>query len=177
MSATFLVVLAFKSNLIFIYTCVKAWFLQTKLFLQVKKSNNKIKQLFWKKKCMLKKNIVRIFKCHIPFYVYVKHDPKIFCIFNQLSFTSVEYYIYCHVNIEIIQVTVSEAVIINCYILFNYYVVNFVSWYVFLGGSPTSICHFFRSSVRLFVCRAPYLRNGALSDHNFWYTYVKWWYF
>ena len=31
-------------------------------------------------------------------------------------------------------------------------------------------------SVRSFVCRATYLKNGALCDHNFWYTYVKWWY-
>ena len=44
--------------------------------------------------------------------------------------------------------------------------------YWFLGGAPTSIYHFFRPSVR----RAPYLRNRTLSDHNFWYTYVKWWY-
>ena len=26
------------------------------------------------------------------------------------------------------------------------------------------------------VCWAPYLRNQASSDHNFWYTRVKWWY-
>ena len=48
----------------------------------------------------------------------------------------------------------------------------------FLGGAPTSICHFFC----LFVCLsihpsivhcAAYLRNYTSSDHNFWYTYVK----
>ena len=30
-------------------------------------------------------------------------------------------------------------------------------------------------SVCLSVCRAAYFRNRTLSDHNFWYTYVKWW--
>ena len=56
------------------------------------------------------------------------------------------------------------------------------AWY--LGGAPTSIYHFFRLSVPLSVRlsvrpsvrRAPYLRNHAPSDHNFWYTDVKWWY-
>ena len=42
----------------------------------------------------------------------------------------------------------------------------------FLGGAPTSIWHFFRQS----VCRAAYLRNRTSSGHNFWQTYVKWWY-
>ena len=37
----------------------------------------------------------------------------------------------------------------------------------FLGGAPTSICHFF-----LFIRRPPYLRNRASSNHNFWYTYL-----
>ena len=50
----------------------------------------------------------------------------------------------------------------------------------FLGGAPTSICHFFHPSIhlfiRLFVCRAAYLGNHTSSDHNFRYTYVKWWY-
>ena len=27
-----------------------------------------------------------------------------------------------------------------------------------------------------YSCHAPYLRNHTLSDHNFWYTYLKWWY-
>ena len=31
-------------------------------------------------------------------------------------------------------------------------------------------------SVRPSVCRAAYLMNRTSSDHNFWYTYVKWWY-
>ena len=49
-------------------------------------------------------------------------------------------------------------------------------------GVPTSVSLFLsiRSSVRLFVCLsvccAPLLRNCALSNHNFWYTCVKWWY-
>ena len=42
----------------------------------------------------------------------------------------------------------------------------------FLGGVPTSICHFFCPSVH----RAPFLRNCTSSNHNFWYIYVKWWY-
>ena len=40
----------------------------------------------------------------------------------------------------------------------------------FLGGAPTSICHFFRPSVRPSVHRAPYLRNCTSFNHNFWYT-------
>ena len=27
-----------------------------------------------------------------------------------------------------------------------------------------------------YICHTPYLRNCTSSDHNFWYTYVKWWY-
>ena len=26
------------------------------------------------------------------------------------------------------------------------------------------------------ICRTPYLSNHTSSDHNFWYTYVNWWY-
>ena len=33
----------------------------------------------------------------------------------------------------------------------------------FLGGAPTSICHFFRLS----ICRAPYLRNRTSSNQAF----------
>ena len=33
----------------------------------------------------------------------------------------------------------------------------------FLGGAPTSICHFFHLS----VCHTPYLRNCTSSGHNF----------
>ena len=43
----------------------------------------------------------------------------------------------------------------------------------FLSGAPTSICHFFCPSVCLSVCRAPYLRNHASSNHSFWYTCVR----
>ena len=32
-------------------------------------------------------------------------------------------------------------------------------------------------SVRLYIRGAPYIRNHILCDHNFWYTFVKWWYF
>ena len=39
----------------------------------------------------------------------------------------------------------------------------------FLVGVPTSICHFFRVSVR----RAPYLRNCTWSNRSFRYTCVK----
>ena len=31
-------------------------------------------------------------------------------------------------------------------------------------------------SIRPSVSRAPYLRNHTSSNHNFWYTHVKWWY-
>ena len=45
----------------------------------------------------------------------------------------------------------------------------------FSGGTPTSMCHFFRSSVCPSVRRTPNLRNHASCDHYFWYTCVKWW--
>ena len=47
---------------------------------------------------------------------------------------------------------------------------------LFLGGAPTSICHFFCLSIHLFSCCTPYLRNHTSCNHNFWSTYVKWWY-
>ena len=40
---------------------------------------------------------------------------------------------------------------------------------IILGEAPTSVCHFFRPSIR----RAPYLRNCTSSNHSFWYTRVK----
>ena len=49
----------------------------------------------------------------------------------------------------------------------------------FLGGKPTPIMSFFLSigpSVCPSVRCTPYTRNRTLSDHNFWHTYVKWWY-
>ena len=46
----------------------------------------------------------------------------------------------------------------------------------FLGGTPTSICHFFCPFVCPSTCHVPYLRNQTSSNHNFWYTCVKWWY-
>ena len=50
----------------------------------------------------------------------------------------------------------------------------------FLGGAPTSLCHPFHMPIHPPICpsihRAPYLRDRISSDHNFWYTYVKWWY-
>ena len=36
----------------------------------------------------------------------------------------------------------------------------------FLGGAPTSMCHFFTF----------YLKNRTSYDSSFWYTNVKWWY-
>ena len=33
-----------------------------------------------------------------------------------------------------------------------------------------------RPSVCPSVCRSPYVRNRTSYYHNFWYTYVKWWY-
>ena len=56
--------------------------------------------------------------------------------------------------------------------------------FIFLGGAPTSICHFccpsIRSSIRLSIhpslCHALYFRNCTSCDHYFWYTCVKSWY-
>ena len=47
---------------------------------------------------------------------------------------------------------------------------------IFLGGAPTSIPHFFCPFVCPSICRISYLRNRTSSNHNFWYTSVKWWY-
>ena len=47
---------------------------------------------------------------------------------------------------------------------------------VFLGGAPTSMCHFFRLSVRPSVRRAQFLRNRTSSNHNFRDTCAKRWY-
>ena len=41
-----------------------------------------------------------------------------------------------------------------------------------MGHAPLYVTFSIRPSVR----RAPYLRNRRLSDHNFWYTCVRWWY-
>ena len=47
---------------------------------------------------------------------------------------------------------------------------------LFLGGrQPLYVTFSVRPSVRSSVRRAPYLRNRTSSDHNSWYTYVKWW--
>ena len=46
----------------------------------------------------------------------------------------------------------------------------------FLGGAPTSLCHFFRPSVYSSVHRALYPRKCTSFDRNFWYPYMKWWY-
>ena len=40
--------------------------------------------------------------------------------------------------------------------------------------APTSL--YITSSVHPYVHGAPYLRNHISRDHNFWYTFVKWWY-
>ena len=46
----------------------------------------------------------------------------------------------------------------------------------FLGGAPTSVCHFFHLSIHLFVMHRISGTVPHLSDHNFWYTCLKWWY-
>ena len=45
---------------------------------------------------------------------------------------------------------------------------------IFLGGAPTSICHFLYMSICPSVCLAPNIRNRASSNHNVWYTCIKW---
>ena len=51
----------------------------------------------------------------------------------------------------------------------------YFSFVLFLGGHPP-LCVTFsvRMSVCLSVCRAPYPRNRTSSNHNIWYTCVKW---
>ena len=57
-------------------------------------------------------------------------------------------------------------------ILLSFWYFSFV---LFLGGHPP-LCVTFsvRTSVCLSVCRAPYPRNRTSSNHNIWYTCVKW---
>ena len=43
--------------------------------------------------------------------------------------------------------------------------------FIIRWGTHLYMSHF--PSVCPFVCRVPYLRNRTLSDHNFWYTYIK----
>ena len=45
---------------------------------------------------------------------------------------------------------------------------QFFSW-------STHVFLFFCLSVHPSVCCTPCLRNHTSCDHNFWYTYVKWW--
>ena len=47
---------------------------------------------------------------------------------------------------------------------------------LFLCEPSTSICHFFCPSIRPSIHCTPYLRNHTSSNHNFWCTFVKWWY-
>ena len=49
-------------------------------------------------------------------------------------------------------------------------------YWFFLGGAPTSICHFFCPSFHPSICRVPYPKNHESSNHHLWYTCVKWWY-
>ena len=44
---------------------------------------------------------------------------------------------------------------------------------IFYVGHPPLYVTF---SIRLFIRCTAYLRNHTSSNHNFWYTYVKWWY-
>ena len=39
-----------------------------------------------------------------------------------------------------------------------------------------SVCLSVCASICVSVCCVPYLRNRISSNHNFWYTCVKWWY-
>ena len=52
-------------------------------------------------------------------------------------------------------------------------VVSFSTKLSFLVGKAPLYVTF---SVRPSVCHTSYLRNCTSYDHNFWYTYVKWWY-
>ena len=51
--------------------------------------------------------------------------------------------------------------------------ITFFRWgtHLYMSLFP-SVC----PSVHPSICHAPYLRNRTSSNHNFWDTYVKWWY-
>ena len=58
------------------------------------------------------------------------------------------------------------------FVLFCYCLFLFFRWGTHLYMSLLSV----HLSVCLSVCCAPYLKNHVSSNHNFWYTCVKWWY-
>ena len=66
----------------------------------------------------------------------------------------------------------SDLAAINCDITQG----SFLGLLLFLGGAPTSMCHFRPSGrpfVRPSICHAPYLQNRTSYNHNFCYTCVK----
>ena len=60
------------------------------------------------------------------------------------------------------------------YLIKQNYLLKFFRWGTHLHMSLFSSV---RPSVRLPVCHAPYLRNRTSSNHNFWYTCVKFQFF
>ena len=45
-----------------------------------------------------------------------------------------------------------------------------------VGNPPLYLTFSIYPSVHRSICRAPHLRIRTSSDHDFWYTCVKWWY-
>ena len=61
-------------------------------------------------------------------------------------------------------------------LIFSFYLSGIQLLHTILGGAPISICHFFSASICLSICYAPCLKNRTWRYHNFWYTWVKWYF-
>ena len=68
----------------------------------------------------------------------------------------------------------------------NYFILKFChncngyikgdKYFFFRWGTHLYITFSVCPSVRPSICRTPYLRSRTSSNHDFWYTCVKWWY-
>ena len=104
----------------------------------------------------------------LPFIWFLsKFDHKI-CPQNYLNF-SIE--VPCYMLITILAYTFSFYFSLGYFWRILLQNLMFPNWLVF----DTLFCP---SILPSFVCplRTPYLGNCTWSDHNFWYTCVKWWY-
>ena len=91
----------------------------------------------------------KIFLVHLYFLFKAFAKTRTFSSFLFKAFTRTRFLIACH----------GEGFIKSG-------ILRVFSTFIFLGGAPTSICHFFHLSI-----------SPSSSDHTFWHTYLKWWFF
>ena len=66
--------------------------------------------------------------------------------------------------------------ILTSYYLYTQVMLILIYRMLFLALNFFIFCLSLCLSIRSSVHHAPYLRNCTSSNHNFWYTCVKWWY-